>query len=249
MSRQDVTITMPDGEARAYVFTPDKGDGPWPVAIFYTDAIGIRPTVFDMGERLASHGYTVLMPDLFWRLGAYEPVAPMEFFTNRETMMKFVTSTSAEKAMADTGVWLDWIAKHPKAKPGKVGVNGYCMGGKLALTAAGTYPDRIAAVGAFHAAGVATDAPDSPHLLADKIKAKVLVAGADEDNGFDQAQCERLSKALKDAGVDAEVGIWTGKKHGYAPPDMPVYDKDASERHWKELVALYDETLKQPATA
>jgi carboxymethylenebutenolidase len=151
--------------------------------------------------------------------------------------------------MADTGVWLEWVAKQPKAKAGKVGVTGYCMGGKLAFTAAGTYPERIAAAGVFHPSGVATDAPDSPHLLADKIQAKVLVAGGDEDQGFDDAQCERLAKALKDAGVDAEVGIYRGAKHGYAPPDMPVYDKEAAERHWRELVALLDSVLKQPAMA
>jgi carboxymethylenebutenolidase len=249
MSRQDVTISMPDGEARAYVFTPDTGEGPWPTTVFYTDAIGIRPTMFEMGERLASRGYTVLMPDLFWRLGAYEPATPMEFFTNRETMMKFISATDSEKSIADTAIWLDWIAKHPKAKAGKVGVHGYCMGAKIALRVAGLFPDKVAAAGCFHGSGMATDADDSPHKLADKIKAKVLVAGADEDNGFDDAQCERLAKALKDAGVDAEVGIWRGAKHGYAPPDTPVYDKDASERHWRELVALFDSTLKQPATA
>jgi carboxymethylenebutenolidase len=118
------------------------------------------------------------------------------------------------------------------------------MGGGIALRAAGTYPDRIGAVGSFHGGNMATDDEASPHRLASKITAKVLVAGADEDRGFDDAQCERLDTALKDAGVDAKVSIWRGVKHGWVPTDMPVYDKAGAERHWTELVKLFDGALK-----
>jgi carboxymethylenebutenolidase len=153
-------------------------------------------------------------------------------------------STSVEKQMIDTRACLEFLAKQPMAKADKVGVTGYCMGGGIALRAAGTFPDRIAAAASFHGGNQATDAEDSPHLLAPKMKAKVLVAGADEDRGFDEAQCAKLDQALKDAGVDAEVSIWKGAKHGWVPTDMAVYNKDAAERHWVELVKLFDETLK-----
>ncbi|MDB5448347.1 MAG: Dienelactone hydrolase [Phenylobacterium sp.] len=253
MSRQDVSIPTPDGEARAFAFTPEEGAGPWPAVILYMDALAIRPAMFDMAERLAADGYYVLLPDMFWRVAPYAPMNPAEVFSNpdkrAELFEKFIKSTSAEKSMQDTGAFLDWLAKQPKAKADKVGVTGYCMGGGMALRAAGSFPDRVAAAGAFHAGNVATDAADSPHLVAPKIKAKVLVAGADEDAGFDDAQCARLDKALKDAGVNAEVTIYRGAKHGYAPTDMPVYDRDAAERHWRELLALFGETLKQPAMA
>jgi carboxymethylenebutenolidase len=253
MSRQDVTIPMPDGDARAFVFTPDSGQGPWPTVLFYMDGPAIRPALFEMAERLASNGYYVLLPDMFWRLGPYEPLNTKEVFSDpdkrQEFFTKFMGSTNPEKAMRDTAAFLAWLDKQPKAKADKIGVTGYCMGGMMALRAAGNFPDRIAAAGAFHAGGVVTDQPDSPHLLAPKIKAKVLVAGADQDSFFTEEQFETLKKAMADAGVDAEVTIYRGALHGYAPPDMPVYDKDFSERHWREMLELFGSTLKQPAAA
>jgi carboxymethylenebutenolidase len=253
MTRRDVHIPSPEGEIPAYAFTPDQGAGPWPAAILYTDAFAIRPTMFEMAQRLASNGYFVLLPDLFWRVGPYEPMNPGEMLSDpakREALFtKLIPSASPDNAMKDTRALLDWLAKEPQAKADKVGTTGYCMGGRLSLTAAGTYPDRIAAAGAFHAGGVATDAPDSPHLLAPKVKARLLVGGADQDAGFDEAQCARLDTAYKDAGVDATVTIWPGAKHGYAVNDSPVYDRDASERHWSETVALFDATLKEKTLA
>jgi carboxymethylenebutenolidase len=247
MSRTDVQIPTPDGEARAFVFTPDESSGPWPGTIFYMDAPAIRPAMFDMAQRLADAGYYVLLPDMFWRAGPYEPIdmkAIRDDAHRREVFGKLTSSTDAERSMRDTGAFLEFLSKQPQVKGAKIGVTGYCMGGGMALRAAGTYPDRIAAAGAFHGGNLATDAENSPHLLAPKIKAKVLVAGADEDRGFDDAQKDRLDKALKDAGVDAEVTIYRGAKHGYAPADMGAYDKDASERHWRELIALFDGVLK-----
>ena len=118
------------------------------------------------------------------------------------------------------------------------------MGGGIALRAAGTFPDRIAAAASFHGGNQATDAEDSPHLLAPKMTARILVAGADEDRSFDAAQCARLDRAMKEAGVAAEVSIWPGAKHGWVPTDMPVHNPEAAERHWLELVKLFDVTLK-----
>lgn len=253
MSRQDVTIPTPDGDARAFAFTPNQGAGPWPTVLFYMDGLAIRPALFEMGERLASNGYYVLMPDMFWRLGAYAPLVPSEVFANPEKRQeffgKFMTSTDPEKAMRDTGAFLAWLDKQPKAKAHKIGVTGYCMGGAMALRAAGNFPDRVAAAAAFHAGGVVTDQPDSPHLLAPKIKAKVLVAGADEDSYFTEEHFATLKQAMADASVDAEVTIYRGALHGYAPPDMPVYKAEASERHWREMLALFGETLKGTVAA
>jgi carboxymethylenebutenolidase len=239
---------MPDGEARAFVFTPDAGEGPWPAALLYMDAPAIRPAMFEMGERLAHAGYYVLLPDMFWRAGPYPPLDIVKARAGDPEMgalfAKLRASTDAARQMQDTGVFLDWLAKQPKARPGKVGVTGYCMGGGIALRAAGTFPDRIAVAASFHGGNMATDAEDSPHLLAPKMKAKILVAGADEDGSFDEAQCKRLDAALKDAGLDAEVSIWKGARHGWVPTDMPVHNPEAAERHWRELVKLFDGVLK-----
>jgi carboxymethylenebutenolidase len=253
MSRQEVSIPTPDGAARAFVVTPDQGQGPWPTVIMYMDALAIRPAMFEMAERLASNGYYVLLPDLFYRLGDYGVLKPAEVFSDpdkrAELFTKLMPSANPTNSMRDTGAFLEWLSKQPKAKADKVGVTGYCMGGGIALRAAAAYPDRVAAVGAFHAGNVVTDAPDSVHLGASKIKAKVLVAGADEDAGFTDDHCATLDKALGDAGVNAEVTIYRGALHGYAPPDMPVYKPEAAERHWRDMLALLDSTLKQPAMA
>jgi carboxymethylenebutenolidase len=254
MSRQDVTIPTPDGDARAFAFTPSDGQGgPWPAVIFYMDGPAIRPALFEMAERLASHGYFVLLPDMFWRAGPYPPINLKEAFKDDESRRayfgKFFASTSPEKAMSDSTAFLDWLGGQTQARISRIGVVGYCMGAGFALRAAAAFPDRVAAVGAFHGSNLATDAADSPHLLAPAIKAKVLVAGGDEDRSFDDAQKDRLAEALSAAGVDAEVTIYRGARHGYAPPDMPVYNRESSERHWRELLALLDETLKQPASA
>ena len=246
--KRDVKIPTPDGDARAFVFTPDQGKGPWPAAIIYMDAPAIRPALFEMGERLAQAGYYVLLPDVFWRAGPYEPPNIAKLRAGDQEQMalfgKLRASTSPERQVADTKACLDWLSKQPDAKANKVGVTGYCMGGAIALRAAGNFPDRIVAAASFHGGGMATDDAKSPHRLASRIKAKVLVAGADQDQHYDEAENERLKKALADAGVDAEVSIWKGCLHGWVPRDMPVHNADGAERHWRELVKLFDETLK-----
>ena len=246
MSQTEVAIPTPDGDARAFVFLP-QGQGPWPAVIFFMDAPAIRPALFQMCERLAANGYYVLLPDMFWRAGPYEPINLREVMKDEETRRavfgKFMASTDPEKSTRDTGAFLAWLSEQSDVKGSKVGCTGYCMGGGLALRAAGNFPDRIVAAAAFHGGRLATDAPDSPHLLAPKMTAKVYVAGADEDAGFPPEQADRLREALTAAGVDNEVTIYAGAKHGYAPPDMPVYNEEAAERHWREMLALFDETL------
>ncbi len=152
-------------------------------------------------------------------------------------------STDPTRAMQDTGAFLSWLSRQPQVKGEKVGVTGYCMGGGLALRAAGAFPDRVAAAAAFHGGNLATDAPDSPHRLAPRIKAKVYVGGADEDAGFPPEQAARLKDALDAAGVENTVEIYEGARHGYAPPDMPVFNAAASERHWRAMLELFGERL------
>lgn len=248
MTKTDVSIPTPEGDARAFVFTPASGSGPWPAVLFFMDAPAIRPAMFEMSQRLADHGYYVLLPDLFWRAGPYEPIDMKAAFKDeaarREVFGKLMGSTNAEKQMSDVGAFLAWLQTQPQALATQVGTTGYCMGCGVSLRAAGTYPDRIAAAAGFHGGRLATDAPDSPHLLASKIKAKVYIAGADEDAGFPPEQADRLREALSAAGVVNEITIYPGARHGYAPPDMPVYNEAASERHWTEMLKLFDGVLK-----
>jgi carboxymethylenebutenolidase len=212
------------------------------------DAPAIRPALFDMAERLAQAGYYVVLPDLFWRAGPYPPLDIAKARAGDPEMQalfqKLRGSTGAERQMTDAKACLDWLAQQPKARAEKVGVTGYCMGGGIALRAAGTFPDRIAAMASFHGGNLATDDEKSPHRLAERIRAKVLVAGADQDSSYDPAQNDRLTAALEAAGVDARVSIWEGLRHGWAPADMPVHDAQGAERHWRELTALFDSALK-----
>ena len=251
MSMQQIAMPTPDGDARAYTFTPDTGAGPWPGAIIFMDAPAIRPALFEFGERLSRHGYFTLLPDLFWRAGPYAPINVKEVFADeakrREAFGKLTGSTNPQKQLVDAKAALDYLATRPEVKGTKVGVTGYCMGCGVAMRVAGTYPDRIAAAAGFHGGRLATDAPDSPHLLAPKITAKVLVAGADEDAGFPPEQADKLRAALTAAGVSNEVTIYPGARHGYTMPDLPVYNEPAAERHWREMLALFDETLKVAA--
>ena len=247
---KEIALPTPDGDARAFTFQP-AGAGPWPAAIIFMDAPAIRPALFEFGERLARDGYFTLLPDLFWRAGPYAPINVAEVFADetkrREVFGKLMGSTNPEKQLSDAKASLDYLAKLPEVKPGPVAITGYCMGAGVVMRTAGTFPDRVAAAAGFHGGRLATDAPDSPHLLAPKITAKVLVAGADEDAGFPPEQADKLREALTAAGVDNEVTIYKGAKHGYTMPDLPVYNRDAAERHWTEMLALFDETLKAAA--
>ena len=152
-------------------------------------------------------------------------------------------STDAARMNADMGVFIDYVLALPQVSGSKVGLTGYCMGGSVVLRAAGNYPDKVACAGAFHGGGMATDAEDSPHLLAPKIKATIYVGGADQDAGFLPDQADRLRDALTKAGVSNTVEIYEGARHGYAPKDMPAYNEAGAEKHWRELEQLFADTL------
>jgi carboxymethylenebutenolidase len=212
------------------------------------DGPGIRPAMLQLGERLASHGYFVLLPDLFYRAGPYAPMDPKTLFSDPEKrkvlMEKFFPAAASANVMADMPAFLDFLAAQPDVRPGGIGVTGYCMGGRLALIAAGTYPEQIVAAASYHGGRLANDDPDSPHRLAPKMKARIYVAAAIEDQSFPDEMKARLEKALTDAGVDHRIETYPAK-HGWVFPDFPVYDAAASERHWQSMLALFDSKLKR----
>lgn len=244
MPRTDISIQAADGLCPSHVFTP-TGDGPWPAVIFFMDAGGVRPSLLRIAERLADNGYYVLFPEMYYRSGPYAPFDVATVFTDqaeRARLTKMITVLTKEAAARDTGAFLDFLSKQPQVAGTKVGCTGYCMGGSLSLTAAGTFPDRIAAAASFHGGHLATDAPDSPHRLAGKIKGRVYVAAAENDSSFPEEQKVRLEEALTGAGVDHEIEVYKAA-HGFAVDDMPVYDRDAAERHWRAMLTLFRETL------
>lgn len=245
VSQEQVSVRTRDGDCPTHVFTP-SGPGSWPAVIFYMDGLGIRPTLFEMAERLASAGYVVLLPDLFYRAGPYEPLEPKKIFAAggpRAVLGHLFASTDNRRAAEDTEALLAYLDRRSDVAGSKVGTTGYCMGGGISLTAAGTYPERIAAAASFHGGNLATDSELSPHRLAAQIQARVYVAGADQDRHYPPEMAERLEAALADAGVDHRCEIYPGALHGWTMKDFPVYNEPAAERHWRELFALLRERL------
>jgi carboxymethylenebutenolidase len=241
-----VDIQTQNGTCPSYVYRP-TGSGPWSAVLVFMDGIGLRPAVLEIGERLATRGYFALVPDLFYRSGPYEPMDPHKVFSDpdqRKVLMeKFFAHATVANIMSDTRSFLDFLTANPDVKPGGIGVTGYCMGGMMSLSAAGTYPERIVAAASYHGGRLATDAPDSPHLLASRIRARVYVAGASEDASFPDAMKARLDAALTEAGVDHAIETYPAK-HGWVFRDTPAYDSASSERHWHTLLALLDAKLK-----
>src|SRR5579863_291917 len=246
MPRLEVTIKTRDGNCPASVFTPANKVGPWPAVIFFMDGLGIRPAMWEMGQRLADGGYLVLMPDLYYRLGSYPPKNPAQVLADPKLMkelMKSVTSLNRDRKVSDAGAFIDFLSSRPDVKGHRFGATGYCMGGNCAVTAAGAFPDRFAAVASFHGGNLGTDKPDSPHLIVKNITGRVYVAGAIEDASFPEEQKERLEKALTEARVNHLVETYPGARHGFAVPDLPVFNPTAAERHWTALAKLFHETL------
>ena len=168
MPHSTVQIITHDGSCPTHVFTP-AGDGPWPGVLLFMDGIGIRPALFEMAERLASAGYYVAMPDLFYRIGptSYDAKKAFTDPVQRDDLMtRALPSASIANVMRDTNAFLTHLEGEPRVRGSAFGITGYCMGGRLALSAAGRYPERFAAAASYHGSSLATDAPDSPHLLA-----------------------------------------------------------------------------------
>ncbi len=245
MPRHDVTVPTRDGPCPASIFTPASGAGPWPGVLFLMDAGGIRPVMWEMGQRLADLGYLVLLPDLFYREGPYPPMNPREVFADpksRAELMRMIGTLDRDRKISDAHAFIEFLVSRPDVRGERFGTTGYCMGGNIALTAAGAFPHRFAAIASFHGGNLASDKPDSPHLFVGEIDGRVYVAGAIEDASFPEEQKERLEAALSAAGVSHLIETYPAH-HGFAVPDMPAYDAAASERHWVALAGLFSETL------
>ena len=246
MTPETIEITTDDGKCPAYVWQPEA-KGPWPGVLFFMDGIGIRPALFEMGERMANAGYYVLLPDLFYRGGPYEPMDAKKVFVDPEMLAalrkKLTGLVSIELTMRDTRAFLAHLASQDQVRTGKLGVTGYCMGGRMAIAAAGHFPDRFAAAAAYHPSNLANDAADSPHLLASKITAQLFVGAAMEDQSFPDEQKQRLDQALAAAGVTFELETFPCR-HGWVPSDTPVHDPAGAERHWQTLLGLFERALR-----
>ncbi len=231
---KQIALRTDDGVCPAY----DLGTGP--SVLLLIDGIGMRPAMQAMAERLAAAGYHVLMPDLFYRLGAYTAYEPAKLFSDPAIRADWFQRVSA---IASTDLIMRDLEAYLGELDGPVGVTGYCMGGRLAIAAAGTYADRIVAAAAYHPGGLATDAPDSPHLLAPNIQATVYIGAASDDASFPIEQQQRLTAGFDAAHVRYQLEVYPAK-HGWVPTDTPVHDAAAAEKHWQTLETLFSSTLR-----
>ncbi|MGA4840944.1 dienelactone hydrolase family protein [Streptomyces sp. G45] len=248
MPTRTVAIPTPDGTADAIVAAPEGGGG-HPAVLLYMDAFGLRPVIEEMAERLAAHGYCVLAPNVFYRTGP-APVldlpdleVPEERAAFISRVMPLIEAHTPERAARDAEAYLEYLAARPEVRSGPVGVTGYCMGAVLAVRTAAAFPERVAAVGAFHPGPLVTDAADSPHRLAGALAAELHVGLAARDDGMPPEAIEEWTKALDAAGVRHETEVYPDTVHGFTMSDTAAYSPAGRDRHWDRLLSLFARTL------
>lgn len=244
-----LSISTADGVAEAIVATPPGGSGPG--VLFFMDAFGLRPRIQDMAEQIASWGYVVLAPNVFYRDGTAAEVAPHgDLMTpeGREGFFKVagprIGHLTSDLAVKDNHAYLAALRSLPGVTPGPVGVVGFCMGTRLAMRAAGQHPDDVAACAGFHGGGLISDAPDSPHLELATATAEFLFGHADNDGSLTPQNAEDLGSALADAGLTATNEIYEGAPHGYTMSDTSSWNEAAFVRAFANLHDLYARALR-----
>ena len=243
-----VEIKTPDGTCDAAFIHP--ASGAHPAVIIWPDAFGLRPSMRDLAKRLAAAGYSVLVPNPFYRMAKsplYEDASKVNFQTERPKITPLIGSIQADGTVerdAPTLVaWLDMQKEVDRNK--KIGTQGYCMGGGLVVRTAAAVPNRVGAGASFHGGGLVTDRPNSPHLLAAKVKARMYFGIAINDDMQQPAAKTTLKETFDAAKVPVEVEVYDMAQHGWCVPDMPnnLYSKVDAERAWGKLLALYKAAL------
>jgi len=249
---EDVTIKTADGTCDAAFIHPASGAHPG--VLIWTDVFGLRPSFREMGKRLAAEGYSVLIPNPFYRTSKspqFTDVPSFNFATDRAKLAPLTGPLNQPGAAeSDTKAYVAWLDTRKEVdKKKKIGTQGYCMGGPLVVKTAATVPDRIGAGGSFHGGGLVTDTPDSPHLLAPKIKAHMYFAVAANDDERQPDAKDKLKEAFAAAHVPAEIEVYSTDQHGWCVSDMPVangtpiFNKADADRAWSKLEALYKANL------
>ena len=245
MSETQTSVPTRAGSGDTYSCRAEQG-GPCPCISFYMDAPGIREELLDMARRIATVGYCVLLPNLYYRHGHGTVLSPETFVADsaeRKRMYSLMHSLSNQGIADDTGDLLAFIDKQLYIRKGALGAVGYCMSGPFVSVAGYHYPERFAAIASYYGVSLATDKPDSPHLHVGKIKGEAYFAFGETDELTPPAQIEQLRAALKAAGTRATIEVYPGVGHGFAFPQRQKYNKPAAERHWERLFALFRRNL------
>jgi len=245
MREEILDIETRGGAMETFICRPERG-GPYPPVLFLMDAPGIREELYDMARRLATVGYYVMLPNLYYRAGRDTKYGPdvLEHGSAEHTRMRAVrTRMTIPPVMEDVADMIAYADRQQEAKRGPVGVHGYCMSGPYALAAAARYPDRVAAAASFYGTWLVSDAAESPHLTLGKGKAELYIACAEHDDLAPLPMVAELKSLFEKSGAAGELEIHPGVHHGFAFPGRWCYDKPAAERHWERLIALYRRRL------
>jgi carboxymethylenebutenolidase len=249
----NVQVKTADGTCDAVFLHPASGSHPG--VLIWPDAFGLRPSMRDIGKRIAAEGYSVLVPNPFYRAAKATVASPVIAdtstfsFSNPADMAKLqplMTSiNSGDNAEKDAVAFIAFLDAQPQVnKAKKIGTQGYCMGGPLVVRTAAAVPNRVGAGASFHGGGLVTNNPNSPHLLAPKIKGRMYFGVASNDDQRQPDAKDKLREAFAAAKVPAEIEVYSSL-HGWCVPDMPanngtpIYNKPDAEKAWGKLVALY----------
>jgi carboxymethylenebutenolidase len=245
MSADKIEVTTPRGTMPVYIHRPE-GDGPSAIVVLYMDAPGIRPALHDHAERLASAGYTVLLPDLYYpidpadrlnqeRLSAGDPD---EF----KRMQGLVASVHDDDVLHDTRLLFQALPDSDRAT-GSWGCVGFCMGGRFGLRAAEAFGPELSAAALLHPSRIVTDAPDSPHLAVDRIKGALYLGFGEADHVTPVSSIPPLREQLEQNGIEHRIEVLADAEHGYTMPDRPAYQREAAERAWAGTLELFSQRL------
>jgi len=249
MHEYETDIVTEDGVMDTFVCHPDEGR-PHPAIIMYMDAPGIREELRDMARRIATVGYFVILPNLYYRTGreghyGFDLTRIRSDDDQLQNMFKIMNETTNERVVADTKYMLEFIESSDEATPGQVGCVGYCMSGRIVMSVAASYPNSFAAIASYYGVGIMTQEDNSPHLSAHKITGEVYLAFAETDVYVPEPLLQAIPAALKEAGVNFRMEVYPGTEHGFAFPNRPAYNKAAAERHWQRMFALFERNLKK----
>jgi carboxymethylenebutenolidase len=240
VTESEVSITTPDGTADCYFVHPASGTAPG--VLVWPDIFGLRPALRQMGKRLAESGYSVLVVNPFYRVKK-APTAATDAATQIPEVRPLMQALTETTHMTDAKAFIGWLDRQASvAKNRRIGTQGYCMGGPIALRTAAAVPDRVGAVASFHGGGLVTDTPNSPHLQAAKTKAHLLIAIAENDDARAPKDKDVLKETFAKAKLPAEIEVYPAA-HGWCPPDSQVYSQPQAEKAWNRLLALYGKAL------
>jgi carboxymethylenebutenolidase len=245
VTETDIEIKTADGVADAYFVHPSSGKHPG--VLIWPDALGLRPAFKQMGKRLAEAGYSVLVPNPFYR-SQKAPILPegasFQDEGTRKVVMAMMATLSPETNVKDAKAFVGFLdAQAAVDKKRKLATTGYCMGGPMTMRAAANFPNRIGAAASFHGGGLVTDKPDSPHLLVPKIKAQYLFAIAENDDKQQPQAKDALREAFAAQKLAAEIEVYAGAMHGWCPPDSAVYNEAQAEKAWDRMLTLFKTAL------